>query len=46
MRKAKRDNEKYFDPYEEIIRLDQLDPYEAQIKSKLINQIVNNSINE
>ena len=45
MRTTKRDNEKNPDPYEDIIRLYQLDHYESQIKSNLINKIVKKSSN-
>ena len=33
MRKNKKKNHTYSDPYEDMIRLEQLDPYEALIKS-------------
>ena len=34
MRKTKKNHESSPDPYEDMIRLEQLDPYEALIKSK------------
>ena len=34
MRKTKRSNKNNPEPYEDMLRLEKLDPYEAQIKSK------------
>ena len=33
MRKSKKGNQNYPEPYEDMLRLEKLDPYEAQIKS-------------
>ena len=33
MKKTKKDHQSSPDPYEDVIRLEQLDPYEALIKS-------------
>ena len=46
MRKTKKNNQSSPDPYEDMIRLEQLDLYEALIKStnfkkKIINQLNN-----
>ena len=35
MRKTQKKYQSSPDPYEDMIRLDQLDPYEAQIKSNI-----------
>ena len=36
MRKTKRSNKNNPEPYEDMLRIENLDPYEAQIKSKLL----------
>ena len=42
MRKTKENHKSNPDPYEDIIRLEQLDPYEALIKSeKFLKNIIN-----
>ena len=41
MRKTKKNHNSYPDPYEDMIRLEQLDPYEALIKSN--NLLKNNN---
>jgi len=35
MRKTKKHHEKSPDPYEDMVRLERLDPYESLIKSKI-----------
>ncbi len=44
MKNPKINNEISPDPYEDIIRLEKLDPYEALIKSKTFPKAINNSI--
>ena len=44
MRKSKRHNYSYPDPYENIVKLEKLDPYEALIKFNNINKQNNKSI--
>tara|TARA_B100000965_G_C18979908_1_gene493550 strand:- start:268 stop:405 length:138 start_codon:yes stop_codon:yes gene_type:complete len=44
MRKTKKNNESNPDPYEDIIRLDKLDPYESLIKSNNFLKKNNQSI--
>ena len=44
MKKTKRVIENKADPYEDIIRLEKLDPYEALIKSKSSRKVGYNSI--
>ena len=36
MRQTKRNHKSNPDPYEDIVRLEKLDPYESLIKSKLL----------
>ena len=36
MKKDKRNNNLYPEPYEDMLRLQKLDPYEALIKSKVL----------
>tara|TARA_Y100001968_G_C19194154_1_gene636681 strand:+ start:567 stop:704 length:138 start_codon:yes stop_codon:yes gene_type:complete len=38
MKKTKINNQDIFDPYEDMLRLEKLDPYEALIKFKLLNK--------
>ena len=44
MKKTKKDNHINPEPYEDIVRLEKLDPYEALIKSTLIIKQNNKSI--
>ena len=44
MRKTKKDQKSNPDPYEDMIRLEKLDPYEAQIKSNIFLTENNKSI--
>ena len=44
MRKPKRNHKRNPEPYEDMIRLEQLDPYEALIKSKIFRQKNNQQI--
>ena len=44
MKKTKASNESNSDPYEDIVRLQKLDPYEALIKPNLLRKRKNKSI--
>ena len=44
MRKTKINNQNNPDPYEDMVRLEKLDPYETLIKSKLLFKKKNKSI--
>tara|TARA_Y100001968_G_scaffold313434_1_gene337656 strand:+ start:488 stop:625 length:138 start_codon:yes stop_codon:yes gene_type:complete len=37
MKKSKKNNQRNPDPYEDIVRLEKLDPYEALIKSTVLH---------
>tara|TARA_B100000945_G_scaffold209725_1_gene168813 strand:- start:18 stop:152 length:135 start_codon:yes stop_codon:yes gene_type:complete len=44
MRKIKKNDKSTPDPYEDMIRLEELDPYEAQIKSNIFFRKNNKSV--
>jgi len=44
MKKTTKNNELNPDPYEDVIRLEELDPYEALIKIKTLNKKTNKYI--
>ncbi len=46
MKKTKKNNEINPDPYEDMIRLEELDPYESLIKIKTLNEKTNKYIGQ
>ncbi len=44
MRKTKKNQKSNPDPYEDLIRFEKLDPYEALIKSNILLKKINKSI--